>query len=144
MPDAAILLGRSSNRSELVTDTPIFHALAAAATPIFHEMTTGHEPIHRPPYPPAAVPVPRPRRPQAEPMDGFHRDPLTLPIPIQTRPQSYRPSATMSRPAPPVPAASGMTGAQVPPRARPRFAGYPRSEPPRRTGRHRLITPGSP
>ena len=54
----AALLGRSSHRAEPFTDTPIFHALATAATPTFPATRTARETIHRPPTPPVAVPSP--------------------------------------------------------------------------------------
>ena len=53
----------------------------AALTPIFHALTRGgrrrrqHEPTHL--------------RPVADPVDEFHRDPLTAPIPVQA--PAYRP-----------------------------------------------------
>src|SRR5439155_23263151 len=102
MSNTAALLGRSLNRAERLTDTPIFHALAAAATPIFHATTTAREAIHRPLTPLAPVPSPRHRRPQAEAMGGLHREPLTRPLPIQIRPPPYLRSASTTRPARPV------------------------------------------
>ena len=86
MSDTGILLDRRSSGAEIVTDTPIFHALAAADTPIFYALTTGRE---------------LPAQTQAAPPAGlaeFHRDPLTSPIPIQAVPEPRRPISSISRP----------------------------------------------
>jgi hypothetical protein len=139
MSATAILPGRSPNRAAPLTDTPIFNALAAAATPIFHAMTTAREAIHRPPTPPSAVPLTRHRRPQPEAGGGLHREPPTLPLPIQTRPQPYPPTG----PAHPVSWAAGATGGETSPRDRSPFADYTPYKLPYRTGRHRLISPPS-
>jgi hypothetical protein len=139
MSDTAIRPGRSPNPAVPLTDTPIFHDLAAAATPIFYAMTTAREAIHRPPTPPAAVPPTRHRRPQPEARGGLHREPPTLPLPIQTRRQPYPPTG----PACPVSWAPGATDGQSSPRGRSPLADHTLYEHPYRTGRHRLIPPGS-
>jgi hypothetical protein len=139
MSDTAILPGWSPNPSAPLTDTPIFHALAAAATPIFHAMTIAGEAIHRPPATPAAGPPTRHRRPQPEAKGGLHHDSPTLPLPIQTRPQPYPPT----RPARPVSWAYGTTDGLRSPRGRSPLADQTLDEHPYRTGRHRLISPCS-
>ena len=139
MSDTAILPGWSPNPAAPLTDTPIFHALAAAATPIFYAVATAGEAIHRPPAAPAAVPPARHRRPQPEAGGGLHRESPTLPLPIQTRPQAYPPT----RPARPVSSASGTTDGLRSPRGRSPLADQALYERPYRTGRHRLISPCS-
>ena len=137
MSDTAILPGRSPHPPAPLTDTPIFHDLAAAATPIFHAMTTAGEAIHRAPTPPAAVPLTRHRRPQPEATGGLHCESPTLPLPIQTRPQPYPPT----QPARPVSRTPRTSGGQTSLRGRSPFADPTPYQHPYRTGRHRLISP---
>jgi hypothetical protein len=83
----------------------------AALTPIFHALARGgvdREPAADfPSVEPVAVePVAAEPAAQVDPVDAFHRDPLTAPIPIQALVSV--PSQPLRRPEPnPVPAPSG-------------------------------------
>jgi hypothetical protein len=105
-------------------------------------MTTAAEAIHRPMTPPAAVPLSRHGRTRPEATGGLHREPPTLPLPIQTRPQPNPPSASMTR-VHSTSWAPATTGGQTSPRARSPFTDHTRYEHPYRPGRHRLISPCS-
>jgi hypothetical protein len=77
------LMGRHSSRTEIATETPIFHALASAETPIFYALTTA---------PAAACPTTLNRSPAV----ATHRS-TRPPIFIKTPP---RPPRSPSSPTP--------------------------------------------
>lgn len=140
MLNTATALDRYGHRTEHLTDTPIFHALAAAATPIYLAMTTAGTSTHRLPSQPEFGSPNHHAGPPCDPMDGWHA--LTLPIPIQ--PRAPRPSlpragagSAASRLAGPT---TGATAARLLPPSPDR--GMPETEYPRGTGRHRLRSPG--
>ncbi len=120
---AEFLIGRHSSRADIAAETPIFHALAAADTPIFYALTTDHDASDRPATRNAAL----------QSVPDFHNDSLTAPIPLAAYTQSRTavPETTeSSRPAPWLVDVPGMLRAH---RAGP--------EQPRRSGRHRLLSP---
>jgi hypothetical protein len=135
MSVAEFLVGRHSSRAEIAAETPIFHALATAATPIFYALTTAND-----------APARRVTRTAESPLHAvqqsaeWDRDSATAPIPTvgDTQPPASVSALTRSNRPRRSTDLSGMPRAS---RTSTPEASNVRTEQPRRTGRHRLLSP---
>ena len=131
------LIDRISTPTEILIETPIFHALRSAETPIFHALVTG-EPTGRGETPRVEARVARiGGAPQVDDTTRFRRDPLTAPIPIQAFVDTWMPPHPKPRPIRPVPQPRSTVDAAE------TTGLWRRPEHPHRPGRHRLLAPAS-